>query len=344
MAKKVTFLIYTLIPTGGLKVLFKVGNKLKERGYEVEFFVVENLSVHPLQYENNCKLIGAEGDVAYSLFPRLAYLMDAKVEADIVIATYFPTAVAAFFNKNIKGKLWYYVQADETHFFSFRLKTLVRRFHYFLLAHLSYLVPINKIVNCEGSKASLSKRHQYPEIPPGFEPSIYYPRIKEPNKKLKIGHISRVERRKGSVEFFAAMKMLREQGVEFDLLIAYDFCKETAGVEYAAIKPKNETELAEFYSVCDVVVSTVWEKGFAYPPLETMACGAISIATPIDYGKEWHDHIPIPVNNSTAIKDAVLWILKNPEKAESIRYNGIETSKNYTWDFITDKWINVLES
>lgn len=344
MSKKVTILLYSLVPTGGLKVLFKVGNKLKERGYDVSFYVAENIADHPLQYENDCEIISANETVPYQLFPRLAYLMNAKIDADIIIATYFPTAVAAYFNPNIKGKLWYYVQADETHFFSFRLITLVRRFHYYLLAHLSYIVPINKIVNCKGSKASLSKKQSYPEIPPGFEPSIYYPQRTEKNKVLKIGHISRVERRKGSEEFFLAMKMLREQGVEFELLIAYDFCKETAGLNYSSVKPKSEIELAAFYSSCDIVVSTVWEKGFAYPPLESMACGAISIATPIDYGKEWHDHIPIPVNNPAAIKDAVLWIIHNPNEAETIRQNGLETSKNYTWDFITDKWINVIES
>jgi hypothetical protein len=53
MGKKIVFLIYTLTPTGGLKVLFKIGNKLKESGYDVEFYVAENLADYPLQYQNS---------------------------------------------------------------------------------------------------------------------------------------------------------------------------------------------------------------------------------------------------------------------------------------------------
>jgi glycosyltransferase involved in cell wall biosynthesis len=343
MGKKIVFLIYTLTPTGGLKVLFKIGNKLKESGYDVEFYVAENLADYPLQYQNSCKIVGANGNVLNTFFSRLAYLFNAQIKADVIVATYFPTAIAAYFNKNIAGKLLYYVQADETHFFSFRLLTLVRRFHYFLFAHVSYLIPIRKIVNCAGSTASLSKRNNYPVIPPGFDPIIYNPSKKGVNTVLKIGHISRVERRKGSLEFFEAMKLLREEGLDFEILIAYDFCKETAQVDYEKCKPKSESELADFYSSCDIIISTVWEKGFAYPPLETMACGSISISTPIDYGKEWHDHVPIAVNNASAIKEAVLWIVNNPLEAEKIRQNGIATSHKYTWDFIVESWIKEIE-
>jgi glycosyltransferase involved in cell wall biosynthesis len=343
MGKEIVILIYTLTPTGGLKVLFKIGNKLKERGHQVSFFVSETSDLHPLQYQNDCKILYANKPLDNRLFKRLAYLLKAKINADVVLATYFPTAIGAYFNPNIKGRLLYYVQADETHFFSFRLITLARRIHYYLLAKLSYLVPITKIVNCEGSKASLSKNTTYQEIPPGFDPEIYFPR-KNKSAKLRVGHLSRIERRKGSTEFFMAMKALKELGADFDLYIAYDFCKDTLGLDYERIMPKNEIELAEFYSSCDVVVSAVWEKGFAYPPLETMACGSISIATPIDYASAGVDHVAIPINNADAIKNAVLWVMNNPVAAEKIRLNGITTAKQYTWERIIDQWELAIQS
>lgn len=341
MSKKIVFLVYSKVPTGGLKVLFKVGNGLLNRGYDVSFLIAEEESAYKLEYQNSCNLIHSKNRVPYRLFNRLFFLLRTKINADVIIATYFPTAIAGYFNKDIKGKLIYYVQADESHFFSFRLLTLVRRFHYFALAKISYMLPIEKVVNCNGSKASLSKDKNYVEIPPGFDPTIYFPK-ETTNKRLKIGHISRIEVRKGSAEFFLAMKHLRESGVDFDLFIAYDFCDKTQGLNYESVSPKSEAELAHFYRSCDIVVSTVWEKGFAYPPLETMACGSISISTPIDYGSAGNDHISIPINDYLAIQNSILWVVNNPEAAELVRQSGIKTASNYTWDQVLDRWETVL--
>jgi len=342
MSKNIVFLIYSKVPTGGLKVLFKVGNGLLNRGFNVTYTIAEDEAAFKLEYQNSCKLVHAPTKVPYRLFSRLGYLLKVNVESDFVIATYFPTAIAGYFNPKIKGKLLYYVQADETHFFSFRLITLVRRFHYYFFAKLSYLLPIEKIINCEGSKASLSKKSTYMEISPGFDPKIYFPR-KRKEGKFRIGHISRVERRKGSEEFFLAMKQIQEEGIDIEIYIAYDFCKNTKNVVYQSTMPKDEFELADFYSSCDVVVSTVWEKGFAYPPLETMACGALSISTPIDYGQPGKDHISIPVNDVDAIKRAIKWVMQNPMEANKIKDAGIETASHYSWDQIIDRWESVLK-
>lgn len=341
MPKKVVFLLYSKLPTGGLKVLFKVGNGLLQRGYDVVFEVSEYADDFKLEYENHCEVIHSPKPIPLRLFTRIAYLLRLKTNADCYIATYFPTAVAGYFNRGIRDKLIYYVQADETHFFSFRWQTFLRRFHYFALSHLSYVLPIRKVVNCEGSKASLNKNESYPVIPPGFDPNVYHP-VERKSSKLRIGHISRNEVRKGSIEFFKAMEMLRSGGLDFELVIAYNKCQKTLGLEYEVIMPSNENELASFYASCDIVVSTVWEKGFAYPPLETMACGALSLSTPIDYGEPWFDHIPIEVNNPDSIAEAVRWVVGHPEKAREIRENGLRTSKDFHWDRIIDMWEKVI--
>lgn len=336
MGKEISILLYSKTPSGGLKVLFRIGNGLLQRGHQVKFYIAEDQACYALEYENACELIHSEKLVPYRLFSRLKHLMQLEIKADIVMATYFPTAIAAYYNVKIEGQLFYYVQANETHFFSFRIKTLIRRFHYFLLAHLSYKLPISKVINCFGSSLGLPKA-QYPEVPPGIDPSIYYPRVRS-NRRLKIGHISRQEIRKGSAEFFTAMKNLRAQGFEFDLLIAYNKCTHTQGLEFEVQMPKNENELAAFYASCDIVLSTVWEKGFAYPPLETMACGSLCIATPIDYGTPSVDFVPIEINNAKGIEEAVKWVIHHPEEAEKIRLNGINLSQHYHWDKIIDKW------
>lgn len=342
--KNIAFLIYTKFPSGGLKVIFRVGNELLNRGHKVIFYIAESETDFKLEFKNKVPIVYSPKKIAYRLFSRLAYLFKISVKADVIISTYFPTAIAATFNRKIKGEKFYYVQAYEPHFFSFRLLTFFRRVHYYLLARASYLLKLKYIVNCEGSAIGPPQNRIVGSIPPGIDLSIYHSNVKQTNGTLVIGHIGRAERRKGSLEFFTAIKELQQEGLEFEVLVAYNKWEDKQGVIYKPIYPSNENELADFYRQCDIVVSTVWEKGFAYPPLESMACGAISISTPIDYGQHWVDHIPIAVNSPNEIKNAIRWYVENPEKINAMRLNGFKTAQMYSWENVVNLWENVLSN
>lgn len=263
------------------------------------------------------------------------------MDADVAVATFHATAFALHWNKSAIGRKLYYVQAYEPEFYSDSMWHLLKRWPMMLMAGASYLIPLEKVVNCEGSRKGLSWRQRSlaRELPPGIDLDVYQPARKN-NEELTIGHVSRREWWKGSDYFFRAMAMLRSRGVKSRVRVAYDLWPKTHGVAYEAVHPKSEVELAQFYSGLDVLVSTVCQKGFGYPPLEAMACGAICVSTPIDFGRPWVDHVPIEANSATSIVNA-LQQLDRIDVGSMLRA-GHKTASAYDWRTVGASWNELL--
>lgn len=337
---KVSFLCYGLAQNGGNKVLFRVGELLRSRGVEVVYHVAE--PERELPFPSECRFVFAEQTYPNAL-GRVRWLSTLKLDGDFAIATFHPTALALHLNRSPHPIKLYYVQAYEPDFYSDSIRHLIRRWPMMLVAATSYLLPLEKVVNCNGSRKGLSSRDRVlvPEIPPGIDLAVYHPRPRI-NRSLTIGHISRSEPWKGSIHFFEAMVRLRQRGYDFDVRVAYDHWRDTCGLEYDAAVPTNETQLAEYYAGVDVLVSTVTQKGFGLPPLEAMASGTLCVSTPIDFGRPGIDHIPIHPHSTSSIVEALAPILEGRPTDEFVR-NGLQTARKFDWECIGVQWCELLE-
>lgn len=339
--KKITFHLFDIGQNGGVRVLFIIGNLLKNRGYDVEYLVASGEKRMP--FPSNCTFRFPAKPLK-SFYSRIKWLSRETYFSDVVIATLHPTAFSVNYNKSRAVKKIYYIQAYEPQFYTDNAIKLLFKLPYYLSAVFSYKLPLIKVVNCSGSKKGLSgpEAEKAIEIPAGIDPAVYYPRKKNPGI-LTVGHISRKETWKGSRDFFRAMKILQKR-YTINVQVAYDLCEKTCGVNYQKVFPKTDLELADFYSSCDVVVSTVWQKGFPYPPLETMACGSLSVSTPIDYGSPMHDHIPIKIKSPDSIVEAIEYAMNNRDIAHQISINGLNTAKKYYWHTVVDQWVDLIEA
>ncbi len=338
---KIAFLLYGLIQNGGNTVLFRVGNGLQRRGHEVVYYVAE--PEQELPFPSICSFVFAEREYPNAI-GRIRWLTTRHIEADAAIATFHPTSIALQLNRSPVSKKLYYVQAYEPEFYTDSTWHLVRRWPMMLMAGASYLLPLTKVVNCDGSRRGLSwrDRESAPECPPGIDLNLYRPSSRA-KCDLVIGHIGRREHWKGSDDFFRAMVELRRAGHEFRVRVAYDLWPETHGLEYEAVHPRDERELSSFYSSLDVLVSTVRQKGFGLPPLEAMASGAVCLSTPIDFGRPMVDHIPILPCSARSIVEAMKRYLEHHGK-DRIVSAGFETAQRYSWDRIIDRWCSLLEA
>lgn len=336
---KIAFLLYGLTQNGGNKVLFRVGNLLQHRGHDVCYHVAE--TERELPYPSSCRFVFAQHHYPNAI-GRVRWLARVVLNADIAIATSHPTSFALVWNRSLLTRRLYYVQAYEPDFYSDSPRHLLTRWPMMLAAGASYLLPLEKIVNCEGSRRGLvwKDRKTAPELPPGIDLSLYRP-APRPEGELVVGHISRHEPWKGSDHFFRAMVRLRELGYQFRVRVAYDLWPETYGLEYNVARPKDESELAQYYSGLDVLVSTVKQKGFGYPPLEAMACGALCLSTPMDFGSPMVDHIPILANSSASIVQAMRKVFA-PGDRNSFITAGLKTAANYDWEKLGDHWCQLL--
>ena len=211
-----------------------------------------------------------------------------------------------------------------------------------LMAGASYLLPLEKFVNCNGSKKGLGwkERSSVREIPPGIDLSLYKPRAHQ-NSELVVGHISRREVWKGSDHFFQAMVELRRRGRRFKVRVAYDHWPIRHGLSYESVTPRNEGELAEYYAGLDVLVSSVVQKGFGYPPLEALASGTLCLATPMDYGCPEIDHLPIQANSTASIVDVMERVLAMRDRT-ALTNEGLKTASAFGWERIADQWDELL--
>lgn len=335
---KVAFLLYGIPQNGGTKVLFRVGNYLQNIGHRVTYYVPGPKRELPFPSEGNFVFADAYHPNAIG---RMRWLSQVTIDADAAIATFHTTAFALHWNRSNVARKLYYVQAYEPEFYSDSMSHFLRRWPMMLMAGASYLLPLEKVVNCQGSRKGLiwRERSLARELPPGIDLDVYCP-AKKKNGVLTIGHISRREWWKGSDHFFQAMATLRSQGLQLRVRVAYDLWPETHGLEYESVHPKTEVELAGFYSGLDVLVSTVCQKGFGYPPLEAMACGALCLSTPMDFGRPWIDHLPIVANSPKSIVGAV-------RKLERIDHGamleaGYETAAAYDWKIVGARWHAML--
>jgi glycosyltransferase involved in cell wall biosynthesis len=306
----------------------------------VTYYVAE--PQRELPFPSQCRFVFADKHYPNAI-GRVAWLSRVAIEADATIATFHATAFALHWNRTATGRRLYYAQAYEPEFYSDSFAHLLKRWPMMLAAGASYLLPLEKVVNCEGSRKGLTWRDRAhaPEMPPGIDLALYRPK-KRDCQPLTIGHISRREEWKGSDYFFRAMKVLREQGRDCRVRVAYDLWPETHGVAYESVQPKTEAELAEFYGGLDILVSTVCQKGFGYPPLEAMACGALCISTPMDFGRPWIDHIPIIANSTRSIVEAI----RRCDQVDRDAYirAGLETAAAFDWNLVGDRWNTLLQN
>jgi glycosyltransferase involved in cell wall biosynthesis len=336
---KIAFLLYGIPQNGGVKVLFRVGSLLQARGHQVTYYVAE--TPRELPFPSSCEFVFACHEYRNAV-GRVAWLARTPIDADVAIATFHPTAMALSLNGTFRGRGLYYVQAYEPDFYSDSALHILRRWPMMLAAAASYLLPLEIIVNCEGSKRGLTTgtRRRVARIPPGIDLGLYCPRLRT-SHKIIVGHISRREAWKGSRHFFRAMAVLRDCGYQFHVRVAYDLCVETGGLQYEAIHPATEEELADYYSGLDVLVSTVTQKGFGYPPLEAMASGALCVATPMDFGQPGVDHLPILANSSDSIVRVMERVFALQARAPFIEA-GLRTAATFDWERIADQWCTLL--
>lgn len=96
----------------------------------------------------------------------------------------------------------------------------------------------------------------------------------------------------------------------------------------------SEADLVAFYQCCDVFIFPSLYEGLGLPVLEAMACGAAAIGGDNSSVKEIisRPDAMFDASSTKSIANAISNALSNPKFAESLRANGIERAKLYSWE------------
>jgi len=346
---KITFILPFKFLTGGVKIVFEFANHLVDRGYEVLIF-------HPLiPFRFGDKVVSISGNY-WQLRGLLANIkqgkkvnwfdLKAKIiriprisnkfieDADIVVATAWPTAYAVHKLTDKKGKKFYFIQGYET--WRGPIETINK----------SYQLPLNKIVVSNWLKKII--KHKFNQkvdavVTYGVDFNKFYNEKKVLNDRKKILMMYSPLELKGSADGLKAFEIAKKKHPEIELVMFG--VKRGPDVNKYGYFYQNPSisKLRELYSTSDIFILPSWIEGCSIPPMEAMACKCAVVATEVggihDYAVKGKTVLVNKPKDVEKMAENIIYLLDNPDELMRLSIAGYNHIKQFTWE----KAVNKLE-
>jgi len=334
---KFVFPLLSFRKHGGVRVLSILMNYLAEHGHNVLMLVPQNAfeSFYPISPKVKIEFLKP---LRKSPFHTLLTLLELSLKipkADFVVVSFFPLFYPALFSKYLKGnKIIYYLQDVESIFYPFPFS---------LMANLTYSLK-SEIKLSVSQWVKRGTHSQGPILHPPIQSAFLKTELPETEKKPKeITLFYRKKKIKGQA---TALQFLRHpENARYKINIVGDPLKWNAEnvVCYGYLSTEELIKVLDRSSFF-ILPSKI--EGFALPPLEAMARGAVPIlftrTGPLDYienGK--NGFIVDSVDKAYEVmeklsKDFNLW--------KEISKNAMESAKEYTEEKFVENFLKILDS
>lgn len=199
-------------------------------------------------------------------------------------------------------------------------------------------------------------------IPNGVD-KIFLNKIKDNNfkKELKLKNkivlfFGRLNPTKGPDKFVLAAKEILKENKNIDFLIVgpdegmLNKVKELSkNIEQIKILPpiRDKQKVAEMYQASEIYVMPSYREGLPLSLFEALASGLPIVASPVNgipfEIKEPENGFFVNYGDIKGLKEKILFLLKNKKFSKNISKNNIEKARNYDWDIIAEKTLNVYK-
>jgi hypothetical protein len=320
---KINFNSFSLGRCGGTRFIFELSNRLVDRGHKVTITHAGLPLLHEWYNPIKAELIECNIGLASRFLNKYGFykinvheaqeknLVKAIPDCDINVATYYDTAEPTV--KSGKGKLFYLIQHYEPLFFKANsLEYIAALKTYALpLKHLCVSKWLTTLVKGSfiGNGVNLSQFHPMP-IKKEYDVMVI------PNPTLKY---------KG--DYTTVIKKL--ENLNYKVLV---------------VKGLSELELVNAYNKSKTFLFLSEREGFAYPPLEAMACGTPVISTPCaEYFTMNSNVCLLPMNYlMDDIVDSVKCMLENKTYSEYLISYGMQTAFDFSFSKVVDRFLEAV--
>ncbi|KMW45222.1 glycosyltransferase family 4 protein [Ralstonia insidiosa] len=167
--------------------------------------------------------------------------------------------------------------------------------------------------------------------------------------------VGRLTRAKGFDVLLKAWQQVAQHAPDWKLLIVGEgeergqleaLCHQL-GLEQCVSLPGVHTEIARTYAQSTIFCLSSRYEGFGLVLIEAMAFGLPIVSTNCDQGPrellaDHEDALMVPVEDETALADAVLTLIEDPAIAERLAIQGKAKASHFAIESIADQWTAIL--
>lgn len=341
---RITFVLPDIGVCGGVKAVFEFANYLHKRGHEVWVAYPLILAYPARTTFYNIRHFGRKMEEALGrikhAFSRRWFDLKANLirvpvlaeryipDADIVVATSWPTAYCVSKYSASKGEKFYLVQHYETWDGPEKL------------VNDSYRLGLRIIVNSTWLKNILEDKLgiEVEELIPHSPDPAFYPENRErAGRVLRILMPHRKGEWKGVADGIAAFKRAKKECPNIHLVM-FGLGGGSDVPEWVEFhKNPCQDELRKIYNSCDIFLFPSWHEGFGMPPMEAMACKRAVVTTNVgavsDYAIADKTAIICPPRSPELLAKGIIKLIKNRRLLNQISEAGYNyIVKNFSWE------------
>lgn len=320
----IIFVLPGLWIAGGIAVILRYANILKDRGYNVKI-VTQDLKTEAVWFEHQRVEI-----VPISVIDLLL-----EHGIDILIATGW-NSVPTVDLLPARRKL-YFVQLDERRFYEDEtLKNLVGE---------TYRVGFEYVTMARFLQTWLREEFEQESayVPNGLDVTVFH------SVEARLPKTDRVRVLiegpinipfKGVAEAYEAVF-----GLDCELWLVSSNGVPPTHWKYDQFFEKVPLhEMPQMYSSCDILLKMSTVESFCYPPLEMMACGGVPVILEVSGIEEYakHQENCLIVKNKQEAREAVQRLIIDTELYVRLRQGGLETAKEWSWERSADALEQVI--
>jgi glycosyltransferase involved in cell wall biosynthesis len=299
---------------GGIAVVLKHANLLKERGHDVTILSQDLKTTVPWFKNQRVEILPMS---------RIDHVLERGI--DILIATGWNSAPTADLIP-ARRKL-YFVQSDERRFYSDEAaKSMVAE---------TYRLPFEYITMAKWIQTWLREEfgHEAAYVPNGLDTTLFRPSepMEPKGKKSRILVEGPIDLPfKGMADAYAAIKH-----IDAEKWIVSSQGKPPEQWQYDRFfESVSLHDMPRLYSSCDILLKMSTVESFAYPPLEMMACGGVSVIRRVSGIEEYavDEENCLIVESIGEAEAAVKRLIADEDLWRRLATAGLATATRWTWD------------
>jgi glycosyltransferase involved in cell wall biosynthesis len=257
-------------------------------------------------------------------------------DADIIVATFWPTAFWIADLPANKGKKVYFIQGHE-----------VEPVFTGSNAEQTYLLDMHKITISQILVDILAQKYGQTNVTlvkNSVDTKQFFGTAREKNRAPTIGTLFSTSPYKGTEIVFRAIQLMRSSYPNLRL-ISFGADRPTENLPIPdfcdfSYRPK-QSDLRSLYNSCDVWVCGSYSEGFHLPPLEAMACRCPVVSTrvggPLDIIKPGINGYLVDIGDAIGLSNGISAVLgKTDAQWKKMSDASYETARSYSWDDATD--------